>query len=154
MMKEKFLAALLAVVLTVLALPIGSVATVEPPIDVSRNTATAKDATDYRSFYVTDGLVLLLDAMSEEAIEATLSTETGHWYSALAGSSRYARLENGALTKNGWSVRTLFGRTCGVGYDQTVSEAHLGRTDGLKNESTPGLDLGYDNLPGPRKNNL
>ncbi len=102
----------------------------------------------YTSFYVTDGLVMLLDAMDSSSSNKTIDVENGKWYSSLVNTDRYATLDNGALTGiYAWGTRSIGDMQKGIGYYQTPSLAAACRNGWYATANTPGLDLGDSNLP-------
>ncbi len=101
----------------------------------------------YKKLYVTDGLTMLLDAMNASVANSTIDLASGKWYSSLVNTDSYATFVNGDLTTNAWSRRTLNGAMRGVGYYMTNAEAAAARNDFNKKSNTPGLNMGYENLP-------
>lgn len=140
-MKKRFLCCLLALMMLLGMIPMN--------IGAQEVTSeTQDDAYHFTSFYVTDGLVMLLDAMDSSSSNQTIDTAAGKWYSSVVNTDRYATLVNGNLTgAYAWSARTIRGAYKGIGYYQTASQAASARGWWTANANTPGLDMGNDNLP-------
>ncbi len=129
------------------------IATLLTVFPMATSAATADTETNapsyhYTSFYVTDGLTMLLDAMDSSSANKTIDTAAGKWYSSVVHTDKYATLDNGSLTGvYAWSTRTIGNSQKGIGYYQTAALAAACRSGWNATANTPGLDLGDDNLP-------
>lgn len=147
MMKKRILSGILAALMLLSVFPV-TMLSAETAESTGTTGETTASSTSYLDFYVTDGLSMLLDAFDASVNNKSIDLASGKWKSVLGDTNKSATLMNGSLTGHGWQTMTLGNNQMGLGYYQTVAEAKACRNDWeFVSGRTPGLDLGYANLP-------